>query len=160
MNFIIFAIRSLTVACCSAFVSKYDARFGSFFFSCQHQTGINAVFFVVNTVNIIHGMQVLNMFNYCMDTMGLFIIPFITYSYKIVKASIGGRIFTQGSPHTHPCRPSSCLNCHKPNNWNYCHKDLFGNCQKDVLFNWNISFSLSSPNFSVSRLHVYQLSLL
>ena len=81
-------------------------------------------FFVANMVNIIHGMQVLNMFNYCMDTTGLFIIPFITYSYKIVKASIGSRIFTQGSTHTHPCRPSSCLNCHKPNNWNYCQKIL------------------------------------
>ena len=116
-------------------------------------------FFVVNMVNIIHGIQVLNMFNYCMDTIGLFIIPFITYSDKIVKASIGSRIFTQGLPHTHPCRPSSCLNCHKPNNWNYCQKDLCDNCQKDVSFNWNISFSLSSTNYSISRLHVYQLSL-
>ena len=35
--------------------------------------------------NIVHSMQDLNMFNSCTDTMGPFIIPFITCSYKIVK---------------------------------------------------------------------------
>ena len=81
--------------------------------------------FLANMVNIIHSMQVLNMFNSCTDTTGPFVIPFITCSYpfitcsyKIVKASVGSRIFTQGSPHTHPCRRRSCLNCHKPNSWN------------------------------------------
>ena len=95
MNFFIFFHRSLTVVCCPAFASKYhisswnpyslctriDARV--FFFSCQHRTGID--FFVANMENIVHSMQVLNMFSSCTDTMGPFIIPFITCSYKIVK---------------------------------------------------------------------------
>ena len=150
---------------CSASASKYHisslnpyslytrigARFVSFLFSCQQQTGIDAVFFVANMVNIIRSMQVLNMFNSCKDTRGPFVIPFITCSYKIVKASIGSRIFTQGSPHTQSCCRSSCRNCHIPINWNWCQKDLCGNCQKNVSCKWNISFSLSSPIFSVSR---------
>ena len=67
----IFAMRSLTVVCCSAFASnchitswnayslctRTEARFGYFFFSCQHQTGIDTVIFVANMVNIIHSMQ-------------------------------------------------------------------------------------------------------
>ena len=158
----IFSIRSLTVVCCSAFASKYhiswwnsyplctriDAR--CFFFSCQHQTGID--FFVANMENIVHSMQVLNMFNSCTDTIGPFIIPFITCSYKIVKVLIGSRMFTQGSVLAHLCRHRSCLNCHKPNNWNKCQKELSDNCQSDVSCNLNISFSLSSINFYLGRL--------
>ena len=102
-------------------------------------------FFVANIKNIIHSMQVLNVFNSCTDTMGPLIISFITCSYKIVKALIGSRIFTQGSIHAHLCRQRSCLNCHEPNNWNKCQKELSDNCQSDVSCNWNISFSLSLP---------------
>ena len=110
-------------------------------------------FFVPNMENIIHSMQVSNMFNSCMDTMGPFIIPFITCSYKIVKALIGSRIFTQGSLHAHLCRHMSCLNCHEPNSWNKCQKELSDKvCQSDVSCNWNISFSLSSINFSLGQL--------
>ena len=152
----------VTSVCCSAFASKYhisswnpyslytriDASF--FLFMSTSDRNWHCICFVANMENIIHSMKVLNMFNSC--TMGPFIIPFITCSYKIVKALIGSWIFTQGSVHAHLCRHRSCLNCHEPNNWNKYQKVLSDNCQSDVSCNWNISFSFSSINFSLSRL--------
>ena len=164
MNFFyfIFSIRSLTVVCCSAFASKYHiaswnpyslcTRIDASFLFLFMSTSDRSWFFVANMENIVHSMQVLNMFNYCTDTMGTFIIPFITCSYKIVKVLIGSGIFTQGSVHAHLCRHRSCLNCHEPNNWNKCQKELSDYCQSGVSCNWNISFALSSINFYLSQL--------
>ena len=49
---------------------------------------------MVNTIHM-HSMQILNMFDSCTDTTGPCITPFITCSYKTVKASIESWIFTQ-----------------------------------------------------------------
>ena len=124
----------------------------SFSFHVNIRQELMLYFFVANIKNIIHSMQVLNVFNSSTDTMGPLIISFITCSYKIVKALIGSRIFTQGSVHAHLCRQRFCLKCHEPNNWNKCQKELSDNCQSDVSCNWNISFSLSFINFSLSWL--------
>ena len=85
-------IRSLTVVCSSSFASKYKhhlikrllsvyqdwGQLSDFFFSCQHQAWIDALFFVVaNMVKINLGMEVLNIFHYCMDTTEPFVTPFI-----------------------------------------------------------------------------------
>ena len=88
----IFTIRSFTVFYSSSFASKYKhdhikrllsvyqdwGQLSDFFFSCQHQAWIDALFFVVaNMVNINLGMEVLNIFHYCMDTTEPFVIPCI-----------------------------------------------------------------------------------
>ena len=80
------------MVCSSSFASKYKhhlikrllsvyqdwGQLSDFFFSCQHQAWIDALFFVVaNMVNINLGMEVLNIFHYCMDTTEPFVTPFI-----------------------------------------------------------------------------------
>ena len=88
----VFTIRSLTVVCSSSFAFKYKhhlikrllsvyqdwGQLSDFFFSCQHQAWIDALFFVgANVVSIYLGMEVLNIFYSCMDTTEPVVIPFI-----------------------------------------------------------------------------------
>ena len=98
-NFFIFAIRPLTLVCSSLFASKYniilsnayslctrtEASFQTFPFhaNTRHELMLY-LFFVANMVNINLGMEVLNIFNSCMDTSGPFVIPFIASLQDIV----------------------------------------------------------------------------
>ena len=158
-HFFIFAIRSLTVACCSAFASKYHISSWNPYFSCQHQTGIDAVFFCCKYGKhhpwhaSLKYVQLLHWYN------GTIHYPF----YHILlrdsegidwKSNIHTRVTSYPS-----LSPQFLSELPQTKQLELLSKDLCGNCQKDVSCNWNISFSLSSPNFSVSRLHVYQLSL-
>ena len=130
--FFIFTTRSLPVVCSSSFASKYKhhlikrllsvfqdwGQLSDFFFSCQHQAWIDALLFVANMVNTNLGMEVLNIFHSCMDTTEPYLSSLLSHASKTLKASTGSWIFEQGSIDTHPFRHSSCLNCHKTNNWN------------------------------------------
>ena len=84
-------------------------------------------FFVANMVNIIHRMQILNMFDSCTDTMGPFIVPL------------------SHAPIRQWTRQLEVEYSHKDQ------KELFDNCQKlcPVI---GTSVSLSSLNLSIRRL--------
>ena len=87
------------MVCSSLFASKYniilsnayslctrtEASFQTFPFHANTRHDLMPYFFVVATmVNIHLGMEVLNMFNSCMDTSGPFVIPFIASLQDIV----------------------------------------------------------------------------